>query len=157
MARVSTISELGDEVVLPLHEEELQVAKQRVVTGRVKISTVTRSREALVEQLLTREDVEIERRPVGKTVDRAPQVRQSGNTVIIPVVEEVVRVVRRLVVKEEIRIRLVHRKEKRKHRITVRKQEAVINRVPAEPRGPPYLHTRAEPTNRVQQNKVGGE
>lgn len=129
--------EPGNEIVLPLHAEEIAVAKERVVTGRVRVSTVTREREELVDELLAREDVEIERRPVGKAVDRAPAVRRRGDTIIIPMVEEVLTVVRRLVVKEEICIRLIKRKERRRQRVTVRRQEAVIDRIPAATRGPP--------------------
>ncbi|HKD80357.1 MAG TPA: YsnF/AvaK domain-containing protein [Candidatus Angelobacter sp.] len=137
MARGPTTQENADEIVLPLHAEEIAVAKERVVTGRVRIATVTREREELVDELLTREDVEIERRPVGTLVERAPAVRRRGDTIIIPMVEEVLTVTRRLMVKEEIRIRLVHRKEKSRQRVTLRRQEAIIDRIPAATRGPP--------------------
>lgn len=113
------------------------MAKERVVTGRVRIATVTREREELVDEFLEREDVEIERKPVGKLVEHAPAVRHRGDTIIIPMVEEVLTVTRRLMVKEEIRIRLVHRKEKRRQRVRLRRQEAIIDRVPAATRGPP--------------------
>ena len=41
-----------DQVVVPLHAEEVSVAKRRVVTGKVKVGTVTRETEKLVEELL---------------------------------------------------------------------------------------------------------
>lgn len=159
MAREPTIREHSDDIVLPLHAEKIAVAKERVVTGRVRISTVTREREELVDEFLAREDVEIERRPIGKPVDRAPAVRRKGDTIIIPMVEEVLTVVRRLVVKEEIRIRLVHRKERRRERVTVRRQEAVIDRIPSATRGPPVAaRSPAEPTNNQRPAKqAGGE
>jgi stress response protein YsnF len=74
-------------------------------------------------------------------------------------VEEVLTVARRLVVKEEIRIRLVNRKERRRQRVTVRRQEAVIDRFPAATRGPPAApRSQAEPTNNQRPAKqVGGE
>lgn len=127
--------EQSDEIVLPLHAEEIAVTKERVVTGRVRVSTVTREREELVDELLAREDVEVERKPVGKPVDRAPAVRRKGDTIIIPMVEEVL--VRRLVVKEEVHIRLVKRRERHRERVTVRKQEAVVDRLPSATRAPP--------------------
>ncbi len=158
MARESTIR---DEIVLPLHKEAIAIDKQRVITGKVRVSTVTREREELVEAFLAREDVEIERRPVGKSVDRAPAVRRTGDTIIIPIVEEVLAVVRRLVVKEEVRIRLVSRKEKHKERVTVRSQEAVIDRLPAATRGPPpspSARSQTGPTNNQRPVKqVGGK
>lgn len=123
------------QIVLPLHAEEISVNKQRVVTGRVQISTVTREREQLVDELLTREYVEIERKPLGKAVARVPAVRKVGNTIVIPVMEEVLVVERRLILKEEIRVRLVQKKESRLQRVTVRKQELVVNRRPEPTRG----------------------
>jgi len=135
-------SAIRDEIILPLHAEAIAVAKERIATGRVRISTVTREREELVEEFLAREDVEIERRPVGKPVDRVPAVRRTGDMIIIPVVEEVLAVVRRLVVKEEICIRLVNRKEKHKQRVTVRSQEAIIERLPQQPVGRRHPHSR---------------
>jgi uncharacterized protein (TIGR02271 family) len=158
MARESTIR---DEIVLPLHKEAIAIDKQRVITGKVRVSTVTREREELVETFLAREDVEIERKPVGKLVDRAPAVRRTGDTIIIPIVEEVLAVARRLVVKEEVRIRLVSRKEKHKQRVTVRSQEAVIDRLPAATRGPPpssSARSQREPTkNQRPAKQVGGK
>ena len=38
------------QIVLPLHAEEISVDKQRVVTGRVQISTITREWEQLVDE-----------------------------------------------------------------------------------------------------------
>lgn len=61
-----------DQVVVPLHAEEVSVAKRRVVTGQVKVGTVTRQSEQLVEELLEHEHVQIERTPIGKQVDKAP-------------------------------------------------------------------------------------
>jgi uncharacterized protein (TIGR02271 family) len=158
MAREPTISKQDDEIVLPLLVEEIAVAKERVVTGRVRVSTTTREREELVDELLAREDVQIERRPVGKLVDRAPAVRQTGDTIIIPVVEEVLTVVRRLVVREEIRIRLINNKERRKERVTVRRQEAIIDRIPAATRGPPAdgHHAQTQSTNKHRPAKKAG-
>lgn len=158
MARESPIR---DEIVLPVYKEAIAIDKQRVITGKVRVSTITREREELVETFLAREDVEIERKPVGKLVDRAPAVRRTGDTIVIPVVEEVLAVVRRLVVKEEVRIRLVSRKEKHKQRVTVRSQEAVIDRLPAATRGPPpspSARSQTEPTNNQRPAKqVGGK
>ena len=158
MAKESTIR---DEIVLPLHKEAIAIGKQRVITGKVRVSTVTREREEVVEEFLAREDVEVERKPVSKTVDRMPAVRRTGDTIIIPIVEEVLAVVRRLVVKEEVRIRLVNRKEKHKQRVTVRSQEAVIDRLPAATRGPPpstSARSQTEPTNNQRPAKqVGGK
>jgi hypothetical protein len=64
---------------------------------------VTHSREELVEQLLRKERVEIERVPMGRVVQEVPQVREEGDVTIIPVMQETAFVERRLVLKEEVR------------------------------------------------------
>jgi uncharacterized protein (TIGR02271 family) len=125
MTREPMREETG-EIVVPLLEEEISVAKQQVVTGLARISTVTREREELVDELLTREQVEIERSPVGKFIDRAPEVRQEGDTLIVPVMEEVLVVERRLLLKEEVRVRRVREAERHQERVKVRRQEAVL-------------------------------
>lgn len=118
-------------VVVPLFAEEVSIAKQRKVTGRVAVSTVTQQSDQLVDELLTRESVEIERVPVGQIVESAPQVREEGDTLIIPVVEETLIVERRLVLKEEVRVRRVRTTKKHREHVNLRRQDAVITRHPA--------------------------
>ena len=118
-----------DEVVVPLSAEEVSVAKKQVVTGQVKVGTVTQEIEQLVEELLELEHVEIERTTIDKQVDKAPQVREEGDTLIIPVLEEIVVVERRLLLREEVRVRRTREKQPYQERVIVRKQEAVITRL----------------------------
>jgi uncharacterized protein (TIGR02271 family) len=121
-----------DESVIPLAAEEVSIAKRRVVTGHVTVSTVTRLHEELVDTELAHEHVEIERTPIGRRVEAIPDVRQEGDTTIVPVVEETLALEHRLILKEEVRIRRVHGTEKRQQRVMLRKQEAVITRLPEE-------------------------
>jgi uncharacterized protein (TIGR02271 family) len=117
----------GD-ATLRLLAEELAVAKEKVETGRVRISTRTHEHEALVDENLARERVEIETVPVGLRIDAVPEVRQEGDTTIIPVVEEILVVERRLILKEEIRIKRVRTIERHQEKVMVRRQEAVVTR-----------------------------
>lgn len=116
-----------DQIVVPLHAEELSVAKRRVVTGQVKVGIITTESEQLVEELLEHEHVEIERIAIGKQVDKMPVVREEGDTLIIPILEEMVE--RRLLLKEEVRVRRTREKQPYEERVVVRKQEAVITRL----------------------------
>ena len=119
-----------DQVVIPLHAEEVSIGKKQVATGRVKVSTVTQSRSQLVEQLLQSERVEVERVPMGQAVAKAPEVRTEGDTTIIPVVEETVVLQRQLILKEEVRIRRIRETQNYRESVVLRQQEAVITRVP---------------------------
>jgi uncharacterized protein (TIGR02271 family) len=126
-----TVEEAKDknQVVVPIHAEELSVAKTRVITGQVKVGTVTRESEQLIEELLEHQHIEIERIAIGKQVDKAPPVREEGDTLIIPILEEIVVVERRLLLKEEVRVRRTREKQPYQERVILRKQEAVITRL----------------------------
>ena len=129
---VAERTEDQEQTRIPLLAEEVSVSKKQIVTGQVKISTVTRQHEELVEALLEHDNVEIERTTVGREVDQAPMVREEGDTLIIPIVEEVVVVERRLVLKEEVRVRRKRETQPYQQRVVVRKQEVVITRLPDE-------------------------
>ena len=122
----------ANEAVLPLMAEELAVAKQVVETGRVQIARVTRERDQLIDEVLARETAEIERTPIGRQVDAMPAVREEGDTIVIPIVEEVLVVERRLFLKEEVRIRRARSTERHQETVTLRHQEAVVTRLPVE-------------------------
>ena len=63
-----------------------------------------------------------------RAIEVAPPISHEGDITIIPVVEEIVVVERRLVLKEEIRIRRVSTKEQHQETVVLREQEAVITR-----------------------------
>jgi len=124
----SAVERPRDVATLPLFAEELSVAKETRETGRVRISTHTHEREALIDEDLARERVEIETVPIGRRIDAAPEVRQEGGTTIIPVVAERLVVERQVVLKEEIRVRRVRTTERHQEKVALRHQEAVITR-----------------------------
>ena len=129
---VETVADASTETLsLGLHAEELTV-ERRLTEAIVRIASVTREREQLIDEPLTRERVEVERMAVGRTIDAAPPVREEGDTTIIPVVEEVVVVERRLVLKEEIHVRRVRLTERHREIVMVREQDAVVTRISAE-------------------------
>ena len=125
--------ESDDETKLQLFAEELSVAKETLETGRVRVSTRTHEREVVVDEDLARERVEIETIPVGLQINTVPQVRQEGDTTIIPVVEEQLVVERRLMLKEEVRITRVRSTERHQEKVKLRYQEAVVTRQEDEP------------------------
>jgi uncharacterized protein (TIGR02271 family) len=128
-ASLSVAEKAGNgETKLQLFAEELSLAKETVETGRVRISTHTLEREALVDEDLAHEQVKIETIPVNLQIDAVPEVRQEGDTTIVPVVEERVVVKRRLMLKEEVRIRRVHSTERHRETVKLRYQHAVFTR-----------------------------
>src|SRR5215469_1222625 len=59
----------GRETVVPLFEEEVNVAKRVVETGRVQVSRITHTHQHMVDELLRHEKVEVERIPMERPVD----------------------------------------------------------------------------------------
>ena len=125
----------GTDADLPIIEEQLQLDKREVVTGRVRVRTITDSSEELLRQELQGERVEIVRVPIDILVEPGaapPQVRTEGNVTILPVVEEVLVVERRLLIKEELRLIRHATKEVIETPVTLRKQRAVVERLDSE-------------------------
>jgi uncharacterized protein (TIGR02271 family) len=127
-----TVADSSTPTVIPVFEESLSVAKRVVDTARVRVSRVTHNYQQQVDELLQHEKVEVERIPIDRPIEAMPSVRQEGDITIIPVVEEVVKIERSLVLKEEVHIRRLKTTERFQETVTLRRQEAVISRHPVE-------------------------
>ena len=112
---------------IPLHVEDVSV-ERRKVERKVRVHVHTISHDHLVDEALARETIEIERVAIGQPVDAAPPVREEGDVTVISVVEEVLGVERRLILKEELRLRRVRTTERHRETVTLREQQAVIER-----------------------------
>jgi uncharacterized protein (TIGR02271 family) len=123
------MSEEADQVqTIPLVEEVLRVDKKTVETGRVVVRTQVEWREETAELLLNTEQLDVERVPVDRVVTQAPEIREEGDVLIVPILEEVMVVEKRLVLKEELRIRRTRstRPERQIHRL--RRETVAIER-----------------------------
>jgi uncharacterized protein (TIGR02271 family) len=117
------------EEVIQLVEETASVGKRQVVTGRVRVQTVTDTIEELAHADVKRETVEVTRVPIDRMVETAPEIRTEGDVTIVPVLEEVLVVEKRLVLKEELHIRRRVAAETVEVPVTLRKQRAVVERI----------------------------
>ena len=120
------------EEILPLVEETATVEKHEIVTGKVRVRTITETLEELTKANLQSGTVEVTRVPIDKVVDMAPEIRTEGNLTIVPVLEEVLVVTKQLVLKEELHIRRRVKTEAVEVPITRRKQRAIVERVAPE-------------------------
>ncbi|MDB6452586.1 DUF2382 domain-containing protein [Falsirhodobacter sp. 20TX0035] len=114
---------------LPVVEERATVTKEKIVTGRVRVSTQTEEVETLLPVELERTEVDVVRVPVDRKVDTAPEVVVDGDLTIIPVVEERLVVVRELYVREELHIRRVEHRDTVEVPVTTRRQTASVERL----------------------------
>ena len=116
------------EEIIPLVEETATVDKRQVVTGRVRVQTVTDIVEELARADVQRESVGVTRVPIDKVVETAPEIRTEGDVTVVPVLEEVLVVEKRLVLKEELHIRRRVETETVEVPVTLRKQRAIVER-----------------------------
>ncbi len=113
-------------VTVPVMEEMLRVTKREVVTGGVRLVKRVTEREETVDEALLRSDVQVERVPINRMVTEAPPSRQEGDTLIVPILEEVLVVEKRLMLKEEVRITRTQTEFHQPQVVTLRTEEAVI-------------------------------
>jgi uncharacterized protein (TIGR02271 family) len=117
---------------LQLFAEEAHVLRRTVESGRVRIATVTHTRDHLVDELLARTNVEVERVPIGRVIDAIPPIGGDADHTVIPIVEETVVVERKLVLKEELHIRRKRTTERYQETVKLRHQTAEVTRISAE-------------------------
>jgi uncharacterized protein (TIGR02271 family) len=123
------------DAVIELVEETARIEKRLVETGRVRVSTRTETTEQVLRETLRGDAVGVTRVPIGRVIaegETAPQVRDEGGVTIIPVLEEVLVIEKRLVLKEEVHIRRITSDEDVEVPITLRRQSAVVERVSPE-------------------------
>jgi uncharacterized protein (TIGR02271 family) len=118
-------------MVVPVLVEELEVQKRLVETGKVRITKVVHERETLVDEPLFHDNVAITRVPMQRVVDGPVPVREENGTTIISIVEEVLVVEKRLMLREEIHIRKQRIETHQPQRITLRSEEVRVERVPS--------------------------
>jgi uncharacterized protein (TIGR02271 family) len=93
------------QIVIPVIEEQLQVSKVWQETGRVQISKTVTEEAVDFNLPVSQEEVIMERIPINEYVDIAPPAsRYEGDTLIIPVIKEVLVVEKKLMLVEELHI-----------------------------------------------------
>lgn len=118
----------GDPTVRLL-EERASIDKRTVTTGKVRVVTHTETVEELVRTVLEGEEADVVTVELDQMVSGpAPRIRTEDGVTIIPVLEEVLVVEKRLVLKREIRIRKRSTSETVEIPISLRKQRAEVER-----------------------------
>jgi stress response protein YsnF len=104
------------------------------------------TREVLVDEPLLREEVAVERVPVNRVVEGPIPVRSEGDTMIVSVLEEVLVVETRLILKEEVHITTRRTETHTPERVTLRREDVTIERVDLERHEPHTSHEDTEET-----------
>ncbi|MCJ2005840.1 YsnF/AvaK domain-containing protein [Methylobacterium sp. J-092] len=126
---------VGESVMLPLLAETARIDKRAVETGRVRVSTRTETVDQILRETLRSDHVGVTRVPINRTLtegETPPVVREEDGVTIIPILEEILVVEKRLVLKEEVLVRRTTAAEDVEVPVTLRKQHAVVERVDPE-------------------------
>ena len=126
------LSSEDERYVVPVLEETVSVQKRRVERGKVRVRKTVSEHEGLIDEPLFSERAEVERVAINEFVDRAPPVREEGDVTVIPLLEEVLVVEKRLLLKEEIRVSKNRTERREPQRVTLRREEAVVERLEAD-------------------------
>lgn len=118
----------GEELTIPVIEERLKVEKSTSTTATVQINKRVEERVEEIETPLAVEEVEVERVTVNRPVEEPVESRYEGDTLIIPLVEEVLVVEKRLMLREEVHIRKLRKEVHTPQQVTLRREDVEIRR-----------------------------
>jgi uncharacterized protein (TIGR02271 family) len=122
------MSESDPDDRIELVEERLEVEKRAVERGRVVVRKHVDTREEIAEAVLHQDELSVERVPLGVPVDAAPPVREEGDVLIVPVLEEQLVIQTRLILKEELRITRHRREETFREPVRLRAERVEVAR-----------------------------
>ncbi len=135
----------GENLVVPIIEEELVVSKRTVDTGGVRIRKTVQEFAQTVDQPLTHDEVQVERIAMNQVLNDPAQLRYEGETMIIPVMEERLIVQKQLILTEEIRVTKRQVVNSQPQQVMLRREEIALeeiipgSQVEGQPRPEPSL------------------
>lgn len=124
------------QVTIPVVEEQLQIGKDVVETGRIRVSKTVHEEQQVVDVPVIQEEVNVERVAINQYVATPPAVRYEGDTMIMPILREVLVVEKRLLLVEEVRITKHQTETRTPQQVTLRKEEIHLQRVAPNPASP---------------------
>jgi uncharacterized protein (TIGR02271 family) len=116
---------------LPVYQEQLQVSTRTIETGKgVRVRKSVTEQPHQVNQALLHDEVVVKRVAGDQTfsLSDAPGTRYEGETLIVPVLEEILVIERRVRLKEEIHITKIQREEQYSETVLLKSEEVSIER-----------------------------
>ena len=114
--------------VIPVLQETATIAKRLVTSDQAQVRITVSEHDQAIDALLMRQDLAITRVPVDKVVTEPPPVRREGDTLIVPVLEEVLVTEKRLVLREELHVRIQETTRTETQVVRLRREHADITR-----------------------------
>src|ERR671933_372383 len=119
--------EQPDERTLELREEELVVQRNMREVGEAHIRTRVEEVPARLEVEANAEEVEVEHVPVGQVVGERVEPYQDGDVLVVPIYEEQLVVTKRLLLREQLRIRRVTTTQRQLFEDTLKKERVEVD------------------------------
>lgn len=144
------------ETIVPVLAEQLEIGVRKKPVSTVRVQKHVTEHDEAVAMPLEQERAEVKRVLINRPVDGPLPIRREGDTIIMPVVEEVPVVEKRLVLKEEIHVTRRRRTEQYEDKVTLRREHVEVSRHDTEGRPLPVSvdspETDREPTRRISED-----
>lgn len=127
ITRVSEDAVTAD-VVIPVAHEVLRVDKQQVLKGKVRVHKTVEEHLETVNLPLQSETIEIVRISKDEIVNEPSRPKQEGDTLILPIYEEVLVVEKRLRLVEEVHITTKRSERQETHEVLLRQEKVRLER-----------------------------
>ncbi|WP_241587191.1 DUF2382 domain-containing protein [Rosenbergiella epipactidis] len=100
----NTPNEQPEELIIPLVEERVEIEKKQYVKSQFQVERKTETKKVDINEQLISRQAEIKHVPIGHYISDIPQIREENGVKIIPIFEEHIEIVKKIYLKEEIRI-----------------------------------------------------
>lgn len=121
----------AESMTVPVLAEMAHVQRAQRQTGAVRVAKRVSRVAQVVDEPVYRENARVERKRIDRVVSTLPRIRTEGDTTIVPVLEEVLVIEKRVVLREEIRITRVRAVERTRRRVELRAEQARVEHVEA--------------------------
>jgi uncharacterized protein (TIGR02271 family) len=128
---IESVADGVSSLAVPVHQEQLHVGIRTVDTGRgVRVHKTVAEHEQRIEETLMHDEIDVRHVPIDKIValSEAPASRYEGDTFIVPILEEVLVVEKRLRIKEEIHITRSQRPQRFSETVPVKSETVSVER-----------------------------
>jgi uncharacterized protein (TIGR02271 family) len=130
-ATLQDMSTGSQQVVIPVMQEELRIDKRVVDTGKgLRVRKTVSEHEQVIDQPLLHDELVVEHVPVGQmvTASELPTTRYDGDTLVVPVFEEVLVVEKQTRLKEEVRITRRKRETHAPQSVVLKSEQVSVER-----------------------------
>ncbi len=112
--------------------EQPLIGETRAPDARLRVTRRIESEEQVIDEAVQQGEVDVVRVPINRLIDKSPEIRQEGDTTVIPVVGEVLVVEKRLVLQEEVRITRRQGTARKPQTVNVQRQTVDVQQQPVQ-------------------------